>query len=217
MESKNKKKISIVFLFDRKNNWVKKYFKNFSVNKRYLLKQTYNEKLIKNKDMVFPICYTKKLDNSFLKNNKNTLIIHCSKLPYDKGFAPVQNQILRNQNKIYISICIASEKIDSGDIVYQSYFKLDGKELYDEIREKQAKAIKNSIKNLLKKYPKFVKIKQKKIGTFNKKRKKEDSKLNFNKSIKENFNLLRICNNDLFPGYFIYKGVKYIIKINKEL
>ena len=40
--------------------------------------------------------------------------------------------------------------------------------------------------------------------------------LNVNKSIKENFNLLRVGNNELFPSYFYYKSIKYIIKIFKK-
>ena len=32
----------------------------------------------------------------------------------------------------------------------------------------------------------------------------------------ENFNLLRIGNNELFPSFFYYKSKKYIIKIFKK-
>ena len=35
-------------------------------------------------------------------------------------------------------------------------------------------------------------------------------------AIKDNFNLLRIGNNEAWPSFFIYKGNKYIIKIYQD-
>ena len=47
-------------------------------------------------------------------------------------------------------------------------------------------------------------------------RKPTDSKLNINKSLKEQFNLLRIVDNKKYPAYFEYKDQKYILKIFKS-
>ena len=44
----------------------------------------------------------------------------------------------------------------------------------------------------------------------------KDSELDIKKSIEENFNLLRIGNNEKWPSFFNYKGKKYIIKIYEE-
>ena len=93
---------------------------------------------------------------------------------------------------------------------------MDGTELYDEIREKQAKATFNIIERFLKKFPKIFSKKQIGKSTFYRRRYPEDNLLNINKSIKENFNLLRIGNNERFPAHFYYKSKKYIIKIFKE-
>ena len=49
-----------------------------------------------------------------------------------------------------------------------------------------------------------------------KRREPEDSKLNVNKSIKSQFNLLRICDNENFPAFFYLSKKKYIIKIYKK-
>ena len=62
------------------------------------------------------------------------LIVHPSKLPKDKGFAPLQRQILRNKNKIFVSLIKAVKKVDAGPIYLQNSFMLNGTELYDEIR-----------------------------------------------------------------------------------
>ena len=69
---------------------------------------------------------------------------------------------------------------------------------------------------LRQKFPKTFSRKQIGKSSFYKRRYPEDNSLNFNKSIRENFNLLRIGNNELFPSFFYYKSKKYIIKIFKK-
>ena len=68
----------------------------------------------------------------------------------------------------------------------------------------------------LKKFPNLKQLKQSKKSSYNKKRTPKDSELNLNKTIKEQFNHLRINDNIKIPSFFIYKKTKYFIKIYKE-
>ena len=86
----------------------------------------------------------------------------------------------------------------------------------DEIRKIQGLQFLNIIKNFLIKYPNIKFKKQIGRGNFNKRRYPKDSKLNINKTIKQQFNHLRINDNEFYPSYFYYKSKKYIIKIFKE-
>ena len=207
----------VTFLLDKKNLWFEQYLKKYSFKfgKKYMFRISKNPKNIKKQDIVFPLSYTKILPKKFLKKNKLTIIAHESRLPKNRGFAPVQYQILKNQKKIYISLIKAVEKVDAGPVYLRDSFKLDGKELSHEIRSKQAEARLKIINIFLKKYPKVKCVKQKGNRNFNKRKKPIDSKLNINKTIKSQFNLLRICDNELYPSYFKYKNQKYIIKIFK--
>ena len=113
---------------------------------------------------------------------------------------------------------IADAKLDNGRILLVSDLKFNGTELYDEIREKQALATKRTIVRFLKNYPKIL---NKKINiegkeTFNKRLSNKNNELNIFKTIDEQFNILRIGNNDKWPSYFYKNGIKYIIKIFKE-
>ncbi|MDA7637360.1 formyltransferase family protein [Candidatus Pelagibacter sp.] len=213
-----KKKIRVTFLFDNSNLWLKKHITNykFNLNKKLILKFSSNKNKVLNQDIVFPIGYTKILPNTFLHKNKNIICIHASKLPKDKGAAPVQNQILRNKKKIFISLFKATSKIDSGPIFLQDYFYLNGTELYEEIRYKQAKAVIKIMIEYLKKFPGISPIKYNKKSTYNKKRTPKDSELDINKTIKDQFNHLRINDNIKFPSFFIYKKTKYFLKIYKK-
>ena len=68
--------------------------------------------------------------------NKLVLIIHPSKLPKNRGFAGTQQEVLKNKNKIFVTMIKAEEKLDNGPICLQDYFNLNGTELIDEIRKK---------------------------------------------------------------------------------
>ena len=214
----SKKRYKVTFLLDKSNLWFEKQLKNynFKLNHKYTFKTSKNFRNINKQDIVFPLSYTKILSNDFLKNNKLVLIVHCSKLPKDKGFAPLQNQILNNKKKIYISLIKASKKVDAGPICLQNNFALNGTELIDEIRKIQGNEILKLIKQFLKKYHKINFKKQSGIGNFNKRRHSKDSKLNINKTIKQQINHLRINDNELYPSFFYFKNKKYIIKIYKS-
>ena len=208
-------KYKVTFLLDKTNLWFERKLKNhdFNLKDKYIFKTTKSEDKITNQDIVIPISYGKKLSNEFLNKNGLTLIAHAGKLPKDKGFAPMQNQILRNSNKIYISLIRAIQEIDKGPIFFQDSFTLKGTELYNEIRQIQGDQILKIIKKFLIKYPNVKSYNQKGRGNFNKRRYPKDSELNINKTIKQQFNLLRISDNEKFPSFFYIKGKKYILKI----
>jgi len=212
------KKIKVTFLLDKTNLWFEKQIRNydFKLNHKYIFKFSKNPRNIKNQNIVFPLSYTKILPESFLKKNELVLIVHSSKLPKHKGFSPLQNQILENKDKIYISLIKAVKKVDAGPIYIQGSFKLNGTELYEEIRNIQGLQFLKIIKKFLNKYPNVKSTKQTGKGNFNKRRYLADSKLNINKTIKQQFNHLRINDNDSYPSFFLYKKNKYILKIFKE-
>ena len=210
-------KKKICFLLDKNNNWLLHHCKKFvNINKRHNIKIFYNFRKIFNYDYIFVLGFTKILPDYFLQKNNLIMVIHESNLPKGKGFSPVQWQILKNQNKIPICLIEANETVDSGPILAKSSFNLEGNELNEEIRLKQAVATIKIIKKFLKKFPNFSQKKQVGLPTFYKRRYPKDSLLDPNKSLKNNFNLLRIADNLNYPAYFIYKGKKYILKIYKD-
>ena len=213
-----KKKYKVTFLFDKKNLWFEKYFikNDFKLNYKYIFKISKNQNKVVDQDIVFPLSYTKVLSKKFLKKNNLVLIVHPSKLPKDKGHAPIQHQILKNKKKIHISLIKAEERPDSGHIYLQDFFDLNGSELFGEIRQMQAKKYLSIIKKFLIKFPKVSFKLQRGESSFNKRRGPEHSELNIHKTIKQQFNNLRINDNEFYPSFFYYKENKYIIKIHKD-
>ncbi len=207
----------VLFLLDKQNTWIKKYIYNFKfkLNKNFYLKISDNKNLIRNYDIIFLINYLKILPKKIIEK-KLCFLVHESNLPKNRGGAPLQHQILNGDNKIYLSLIRAREKVDSGEIFLKSSFKLNGTELNDEIRKIQAINSFKLVEKFLKNYNKLKPKKQIGKPTYNKRRTKKDSLINVNKSLKNQFNLLRVCDNEKYPAYFILKNKKYILKIFKD-
>ena len=72
------------------------------------------------------------------------------------------------------------------------------------------------IDEVVKTYPNYKIKKQKGNPTYFRMRRKGDNELNINKSIKSQFNLLRVGNNNSWPSFFYFQKKKYILKIFKD-
>ena len=208
--------LKVALLFDKNNNWIEKFFPKKIEDlkfKKFHFKKFYSYKKIKKFDIVFILNFTHIIKKEYLKKNKLNLVIHASNLPIGKGFAPMQWQILKGINIITFSLIEAVEKVDSGNIYLTKKLRLNGNELYDELRTKQSKAIKEIMMSFLRKYPNISSQKQKGKSTYFRKRTELDSELDINKPIKKLFPLMRIANNNLWPLFFKFNGKKFYLKI----
>ena len=79
----------------------------------------------------------------------------------------------------------------------------------------EQKKLLDIISEFLTSYPNISRSKQIGEESFYPKRTLADGELDISKTIQENFNLLRVGNNDAWPSFFYFKGVKYVLKISK--
>lgn len=213
--------LKVALLFDKSNNWISKYVNEEAIiknglNKAYSFDIFYKYDGITGYDVVFILGFTKIIKSELLLNNSLNLVIHESNLPEGKGFSPVQWQVLEGANQIIVSLIEAGDKVDSGDIILQDILQLNGYELWPEIREKQALVTVKLIIEFLNIFPEYVKRPQKGKETFYAKRTDKDDELNVDKTLREQFNLLRIANNEEYPLHFFIDDKKYTVKIYKE-
>jgi methionyl-tRNA formyltransferase len=151
-----------------------------------------------------------------LNLNKYNLVVHESDLPKGKGWSPVTWQVLEGVKKIPVTLFEAEEAVDAGEIYAKENIILKGDELLPEIKNLQGIATKNLIHKFIDKYPEITGTKQTGPSTFYAKRKAKDSELDIDKPIREHFNLLRVCDNERYPAFFILDNTKYILKIYKD-
>lgn len=152
-----------------------------------------------------------------LRKNRHNLVVHESDLPAGKGWSPMTWQVLEGRNEIPITLFEATEKVDSGPIYYKDKINLDGNELVDGIRKKQADKTFELIAKFVDGYPHVAGKPQNGKESFYRRRTPADSRLDAEKSIGEQFNLLRVVDNERYPAFFYYRGKKYILKIYEDV
>jgi methionyl-tRNA formyltransferase len=214
----NQDRHRVTFLLDQSNNWIEPFLYDSAIldmNSRYFFSVSHDHLQVVEQDVVFILGYTRVLSPLFLSKNLLNLVIHESNLPNGKGFSPVQWQILEGKTRVDICLIEAVEQVDAGDIVLRDQITFDGNELYDEIRRKQAQSTVKLIVEFLTSYPEFQRQKQVGEEKVFPRRTSKDGELDPDKTIRDQFNLLRIGNNERWPSYFTMNGQKYILKIFK--
>jgi methionyl-tRNA formyltransferase len=96
--------------------------------------------------------------------------------------------------------------------------KLEGNELFPELKNKQAKATFDLCMEFMQNSEQMIRNKRKQTGisSYYRKRTPSDSCLDLNKTILDQFNLLRVVDNESYPAYFYHAGRKYVVKIYAE-
>lgn len=151
-----------------------------------------------------------------LARNHHNLVVHASDLPKGRGFSPVVWQILEGANTIPISMIFAADEVDSGDIVMRDALRLQGHELNDEVRDMLGSRIVDMCLRYLELPAPPAGDPQTGEASWYTRRRPEDSRLDPQKSIAEQFNLLRVVDNDRYPAFFDYRGQRYIVKIERQ-
>ena len=152
---------------------------------------------------------------NILEKNQHNFVVHESKLPFGKGFSPMTWAILEGENIIPICLIEASDDVDSGDIWVEDVIYLDGTELNNEWKSKQGNKTIEMCLRVIDEYKNIKPRKQIGYSTFFSRRKKEDSELDLDKNIGQQFPLLRVVDNELYPAFFYQNGIKYILSIQK--
>jgi len=171
---------------------------------------------IKDGNILFLIACSEIINDNIKNKFDKVLCIHESNLPEGKGWSPCVHYILDGKNEIPLTLFEISEKIDSGDIWKKTSFELEGHELHDEINnlvsihtiELMNFAIQNF--NSIKPTPQSSTAE-----SFFPRRFPSDSELDINKTILEQFNLLRIADENRYPCFFMHNGHRYKITIRK--
>lgn len=201
-------------------SWIVKYAQNFvSLFNGYgnlSLELVFNHKDVSTDTrVVFLIGYFELVDQLYIESKEYVLVVHESALPKGRGWSPLSWQILEGKNTVPIVMFQASEGVDSGDILYSDVLCFQGTELVDDLRYAQAKKTFEFCKMFFDDYPNLSFKTQNGDATYYPRRNESDSELDINASIKEQFNLLRIVDNDAYPAFFTFKGSRYILKISK--
>lgn len=170
---------------------------------------------IRQGDVLFLLSCEKILPARLLSLHAHNIVVHESALPAGRGWAPLTWQILEGKNSIPVTLLEAVEPVDSGVIHLQDTIEFTGTELCPELRDAQGRATLSLCQRFIAEYPPQNPRPQQGDPTFYPKRGPKDSRLDPGKSIADQFDLLRVCDNERYPAWFEFRGQKYILRIEK--
>ena len=127
-------------------------------------------------------------------------------------------QILEGANIIPITLFEATATLDSGPIYLQKQIELCGQELVEEWRTLQARATLELCLTWLDRYSDIVEMKLPQTGeaTHYRRRQPSDSELDPERSLAEQFDLLRIVDNKNYPAFFNLRGQSFLINVSRQ-
>ncbi|MGA2331274.1 MAG: formyltransferase family protein [Syntrophales bacterium] len=210
-----RKALRITILVDNPDSWILPYAKQIqeALAELHYVKLCLSSWDIPEGDILFLLGCTSMVRGEILKRNKNNLVVHESDLPSGRGWSPVAWQVLEGKSLIPIVLFEATEEMDAGPIYLQDFMALDGSELLGEIRRKQAEKTAELVRRFVELWPEIQGKRQIGDPTYYARRRSIDDALDPRKSIIENFNHLRIVDNEKYPAWFEHLGRKYKIKI----
>ena len=151
-----------------------------------------------------------------LARNHRNLVVHESDLPRGRGFAPVAWQILEGVQQIPVCLLDAANDADSGPVIYRDYIELHGHELLAEWRTLQGQKTTDLCWRFLNEELPPNGVAQEGEHSYYSRRRPDDSQLDPNKTIADQFDLLRIVDNDRYPAFFEHRGMRYRLLVEME-
>lgn len=169
-------------------------------------------------DFVFLLSCQEIVKKEHLALNRHNIVVHASALPQGKGWSPLTWQILEGKSTVPVTLFEAVEHVDAGCIYLQEEIHFDGTELIEELRAAVGKATCKLCTAFVREYPDILRKSREQQGeeSFYPRRRPEDSRLDLDKSIREQINLLRVVDNVRYPAFFEWKGHRYRILIEKD-
>jgi len=164
-------------------------------------------------DMAFLLACTKMVSRKDLAKNRHNLVIHESMLPKGRGWSPLSWQVEEGKGIIPVVLFEAAGRFDAGPVYMRDHIRLDGTELLPEIKEKQALKTMEIVLKFIKQWPDIKPVKQIGRATFYRRRGTDDNRLDINMTIKQQFDKLRVGDNERFPSWFSYRGKRYEVRI----
>lgn len=168
-------------------------------------------------DIMFLLSCSQVIDDVIKKQYRHCLVLHASDLPRGRGWSPYIWNILEGDNELTVCVLEADLPVDSGDIWLRKRFSLQGHELLPEIYSLLFAAEISLMNEVINRLSDIQPEQQDASKASNyPRRTPEDSRLDPDKSIAEQFDLLRVVDTDRFPAFFELHGQRYILTIKKD-
>ena len=179
------------------DKWVEK-------NKNHQINIVHSKEELVSGEILFLISCSEIISKLEKGKYKKTLVIHASDFPIGRGWSPHVWEVINGATDITLSLLEAEDKVDTGDIWKKVGVSIPKTALFDEINELIFNAELELMSFAVSNYNTIKPKRQLNIdSTYWPKRSPKDSEIDANKRISEQFDLIRVCDPDRFPAFFI--------------
>ena len=184
-------------------------------NSGHAVRWLHDPKEIEDGDVALFLSLGRIVSPALLKRHAHNLVVHASALPHGRGWSPLTWQILEGRNEIPVSLLEAADGVDSGDVYAQQMLRFQGCELLPEMHRAVAAATLELCGDFIARYPFVVGEARTQAGeaTYYPRRRPGDSRLDPDKTLREQFNLLRVCDQECYPAFIEIAGRSYEVRI----
>jgi methionyl-tRNA formyltransferase len=182
----------------------------------HCLSLVHDKKQLKGGDLLFLVSCTAIINAEERLQFRHVLVLHASNLPRGRGWSPYIWDVLNGSDTLHVCLLEAAEPVDSGAILLRTTIQLVGDELLPEIHQRLFAAELSLIQQLIDIYPTIQpQPQQGDPGPTYRRRTPEDSRIDPEKTLAEQFDLLRVVDAERYPAFFDYRGQRYYLKIEK--
>ncbi len=173
--------------------------------------------LLKGGDLLFLVSCSEIIRAADRDKYRKCLVIHASDLPQGRGWSPHIWQILEGRRIITVSLLEAEDKVDSGHIWHKLRLEIPPHFLHDEINRALFDAELELMDFAVRHFHTITPCPQPadEPPSFYPRRTPENSRLDPEKSIAEQFDLIRVCDPARFPAFFELHGHRFMITVEK--
>ena len=166
----------------------------------------------------FYLSYSRIMPVEQLGRHWHNLVVHGSDLPHGRGWSPLTWQVLEGRSRLAVTLFEAVEELDAGPVYAQRWVELQGHELIDELRQLQAAKILELCDWAVRDLDDLGEHARPQHGeaSFYRRRKPADSRLDPERTIAEQFELLRVVDNDRYPAFFELRDHRYRLHIHDD-
>ncbi|TVP43104.1 MAG: UDP-2,4-diacetamido-2,4,6-trideoxy-beta-L-altropyranose hydrolase [Gemmatimonadales bacterium] len=148
--------------------------------------------------------------------NVHNLVVHGSDLPRGRGWSPMTWEVLEGASYLVVSLIEAVDAVDAGPIFAQARLELEGTEVLDELRTLLADATLRLCRSFVSGYGGTAQtaIEQQGDATYYPRRTPADSEIDPKRTIAEQFDLMRVVDEDRYPAFFEWRGRMYRLRMD---
>lgn len=167
-------------------------------------------------DFLFLVSCHEYIESDIRERFRHALVLHASDLPEGRGWSPHIWQVLEGRSELTVSLLEVEDRIDSGDIWAKEKVRLEGHELSDEIGDAIFTAELKLMEFAIANESEIMPVRQTEAsGEPYRRRTPEDSRLDPEGSLAEQFELFRVADPDRYPAFVDFRGCRYRFVVSK--